>query len=54
MRRNFKASVISILMLLLLATGCGQAETKTASPAATPPKVNIKTVLTAKAGLGNP
>jgi hypothetical protein len=50
MRLNFKASVISILMLLLVATGCGQAETKTASPAATPPKVSNKVVLTAKAG----
>lgn len=49
MRRNFKASVLSILMLLLLATGCGQAETKTATPKAAS-QVNTKAVLTAKAG----
>jgi hypothetical protein len=49
MHRNFKASVISILILLLLATGCGQAETKTVTPKAVP-QVNTKAVLTAKAG----
>ena len=49
MRHSFKASIISILMLLLLATGCSQAETKSVT-SKTPSPVNAKAVLTAKAG----
>jgi hypothetical protein len=50
MCRSFKARAISILILLLLMTGCSQAQNKATPAVAASPPAKAKAVLTAKAG----